>query len=264
MNIRCLIFLIATMTMQLVSGVVAAQEEKKEPQEKVAANQEGSKKDAVKPVGKQESKQENKAVDAKQQESCVLANIEMKDICGQSVKLKKYEGKVVLIVNVASKCGYTGQYKPLQALHNEFNKHGLEIVAFPCNQFGKQEPAKEEAISKFCKNKFGIEFDMFAKVDVKGDKQVELFKQLTKCELAPAGTGEIKWNFEKFLIGKDGKPIARFRSNVSPDDEVIVSKVRNALGIENLKKAKDVKSVEKDAEKAKDKKTEDAKQDKKS
>ncbi len=254
MNTCRLIFFLATMTTLLVNGVVAAQEEKKEPQKKVATKQEESKEDDAKPVGKQEKK----VADSKQQETCMLANIEMKDICGKSIKLKKYQGKVVLIVNVASKCGYTGQYKPLQALHDKFNEQGLEIVAFPCNQFGKQEPAKEEAISKFCKNKFGIEFDMFAKVDVKGDNQVELFKQLTKCELEPAGKGAIRWNFEKFLIGKDGKPIARFRSNVSPNDEVIVSKIKSALGIEIVEEKEGAKSGEKERNDAK------VKQDKKS
>ncbi len=165
----------------------------------------------------------------------VLRGLKMKDIVGNDVDLSKYQGKVILVVNVASKCGFTGQYKPLQALHSEFNKHGFEVVAFPCNQFGKQEPQNEPAINNFCKQKFGIKFDMFAKVNVNGDGQAELFKRLTCLDLAPAGKGKIHWNFEKFIVGKDGKPCARFRSNVSPKDKAIVSKIREALGIEEKK-----------------------------
>ncbi len=254
MNARLLSFLFAISTMLLVTGGASAQEQKKESQEEPAAT---AKQGETKPVDKHKKE---KPLETKQQkESCVLLNIEMKDICGNDVNLKKYEGKVVLIVNVASKCGFTGQYKPLQALHEEFNKHGLEVVAFPCNQFGKQEPSDELAISRFCKKKFGIEFDMFAKVDVKGDNQVELFKQLTKCDLAPAGKGPVKWNFEKFLIGKDGKPFARFRSNVAPDDEVIVSKISAALGIAGDKKKEDADSGEKHSKEAKDKNLKDKK-----
>ena len=178
---------------------------------------------------------DSKPSDSKQEDQnskeTLLFDLEMTNICGEKVSLKKYEGKVVLIVNVASKCGFTGQYRPLQALHTKYNQLGLEVVAFPCNQFGKQEPEAEPAISAFCKKKFGIEFDMFAKVDVKGKKQAELFKKLTRFELQPAGKGDIRWNFEKFVIGKDGKPVARFRSNVAPDSEAVVSKLKEALGI---------------------------------
>lgn len=209
----------------------------------------------------------NKATVSEEKKNCVLVDIEMTDICGNKVDLKKYKGKVVMIVNVASKCGFTGQYKPLQALHKQYNEHGFEVIAFPCNQFGKQEPADEPSIDSFCKKKFGIEFDLFAKVDVKGAKQAELFKRLTKCNLAPAGKGAIHWNFEKFLIDKDGKPIARFRSNVSPDDDKIVSKLKAALGIQDDEKEKvapakkEAKAVDQDADK---KTAPKVKQDKKS
>jgi len=256
---RLFIFLLATMTMLMVGWDVSAQEQNQEgAQEKPAAKtkQQASKPVVVKPTTA-------KPTEKQQGDSCVLQNIRMKDIAGKNVDLKKYEGKVVLIVNVASKCGFTGQYKPLQSLHEEFNEHGLEVVGFPCNQFGKQEPADEPAINQFCKEKFGIEFDMFAKVKVKGRQQAKLFRLLTKHELAPVGQGDIKWNFEKFLIGKDGKPFARFRSNVSPDDEVIVAKIRAALGIEEVKEKEDAKPGEEDAKNAKDKKTEEVKQDKK-
>lgn len=164
----------------------------------------------------------------------VFDEIEIKDISGEKVHFKKYQGKVVLVVNVASKCGFTGQFKPLQTLHKEYHESGLAVVAFPCNQFGKQEPLTEEQIKEFCHEKFGVEFDIFSKVDVKGSQQQELFARLTRVDLEPAGKGDIKWNFEKFLVGKDGKPIARFRSNVSPKDNRLVEKVRSALGLPKL------------------------------
>jgi glutathione peroxidase len=207
-----------------IGSEVAAQQQKGST-EKAQTTEQEQVQDQSKP------KQEEDSGDRK----TALLDIEMTDICGKKVNLKKYEGKVVLIVNVASKCGFTGQYRPLQALHNEYNQKGLEVVAFPCNQFGKQEPADEKAISAFCKKKFGIKFDMFSKVHVKGDKQAELFRRLTRCELQPAGKGDVRWNFEKFLIGKDGKPVARFRSNVAPDSEAFVFQLKKALGITDEK-----------------------------
>lgn len=225
-------------------------QEDKKPAEKAPAEQ--AKKE---PQAKNEPQQ---AADKSNEPACVLSDIEMKNIDGKAVSLKKYEGKVLLIVNVASKCGFTGQYRPLQALHKQYNKHGLEVIAFPCDQFGGQELEKESAISDFCKKKFGIQFDMYSKVKVKGEQKAELFKRLTKCNLAPAGQGEVRWNFEKFLVGKDGKPLARFRSNVAPDDDAIVSKLRAALGIEEEKnkpdskpQPKDTKAAEKTPEKIK-------------
>ncbi len=161
-----------------------------------------------------------------------VLDVEMTMIDGQKVNLKKYAGKVILVVNVASKCGFTGQYRPLQALHEKYAAKGFSVVAFPCNQFGKQEPKTEAEIDAFCKKRFGITFDMFSKTTVKGKRQAEFFKTLTTQKLGPVGSGDIKWNFEKFLIGKDGKPIARFASNVSPDSKLIVSRIEAALGIE--------------------------------
>jgi len=242
-----------------VGAEVVAQEKKQatgETKEVQPASEQvkAQEKEVAKPIlesGKQEPVNKN----------WVLLDLEMCDIAGKKVNLKKYEGKVVLIVNVASKCGFTGQYKPLQALHKQYNQHGFEVIAFPCNQFGKQEPEAESAISEFCKKKYGIEFDMYSKVEVKGKQQVELFKRLTQCDLEPAGKGDIRWNFEKFLIGKDGKPIARYRSNIAPDNEAIVSKLKTALGIKEEKKSEKEKTPdskteesaasEKDAEKKK-------------
>lgn len=161
-----------------------------------------------------------------------ILDVEMTTIEGEKVNLKKYNGNVVLVVNVASKCGFTGQYKPLQSLHEKYSAKGLRVVAFPCNQFGNQEPKNEADINAFCKNKFGIKFDIFAKVDVKGKNQALLFKKLTKQKLGPVGSGDIRWNFEKFLIDKDGKPIARFASNVAPDSKVLVARIESALGLQ--------------------------------
>jgi len=161
-----------------------------------------------------------------------LLDVEMTMIDGKKVNLKKYSGKVVLVVNVASKCGFTGQYRPLQALHEKYHAKGLSVVAFPCNQFGNQEPKDEAEINTFCKDRFGIKFDIFSKVKVKGKNQAAFFKALTAQKVGPVGSGDIKWNFEKFLINKEGKPIARFASNVSPDSKLIVTRIESALGIE--------------------------------
>ena len=237
MNFRPSTFLILGITMFLVTGDLSAQQQKKETgkTKEVQVNETESK--------KQTGSSGKKAAARKEKLECVLLDLEMKDIYGEKVKLNKYDGKVVLIVNVASKCGFTGQYKPLQELYKEFNKHGLEVIAFPCNQFGKQEPLDEPAIDAFCKEKFGIEFAMFSKVKVKGKTQVELYKRLTRCELAPVGKGPVRWNFEKFIVGKDGKPIARFRSNVSPTDEKIVAQVKAALGIKDGDEEKEKKAA---------------------
>jgi glutathione peroxidase len=228
----------------IIMADVAAQDKKQEADagKQVEAKKEPEKKaPAPKQVPDPKPNQEKKNIE--------LLDVEMTDIHGKKVNLKKYKGKVVLIVNVASKCGFTGQYKPLQALHKQYRQHGLEVAAFPCNQFGKQEPANEPAINAFCTKKFGIEFDLFSKVDVKGEKQCELFKRLTQVNLAPAGKGDIYWNFEKFLIARDGKPIARFRSNVAPDNKALVSKLKTALGIKEGKAEPKEQAHEKDTSK---------------
>ena len=141
----------------------------------------------------------------------------VKDIDGKDVDLSKYHGKVVLIVNVASKCGYTPQYKGLQALHEEHADEGLAILGFPCNQFGGQEPGSEADVKEFCEENYGVKFDLFSKVDVNGENASPLFKYLTSDEVPVADKGPVKWNFEKFLIGRDGKVIARFRSKDTPE-----------------------------------------------
>lgn len=152
----------------------------------------------------------------------------MKDIDGKEVSLDQYKGKVILVVNVASKCGYTPQYEGLQNLYEDYKKEGLVVLGFPANNFNGQEPGSDEEIKQFCTLNYGVEFPMFSKVSVKGEDQAELFKYLTEAQ-NPDFTGEIKWNFEKFLIDKDGNLIRRFRSNVKPESNEIVNAVTEAL-----------------------------------
>lgn len=158
-----------------------------------------------------------------------FAKIKMKALDGKDIELSKYKGKVVLFVNVASQCGYTPQYKGLQALHAKYGKDGLSVVGVPCNQFGSQEPGSADEIQSFCKANYGVEFDMLAKVDVNGADQCELFKWLTAKETAGEHAGKVKWNFEKFLVGRDGKLVSRFRSGVSPESPELTKAIESAL-----------------------------------
>lgn len=156
----------------------------------------------------------------------------MKTLDGKEVHLaEKYEGKVVLLVNVASKCGFTGQYAGLQELHEKYADQGLAIVGVPCNQFGGQEPGTAEEIASFCQTNYGVEFDMLSKVNVKRGKedQCELYKYLTDKEKLPGIGSDIKWNFEKFLIGRDGQVIAHYRSMTGPNSKKLVGAVEEAL-----------------------------------
>ena len=152
----------------------------------------------------------------------------VKSIDGKEVDLAKYKGKVVLIVNVASECGYTPQYKGLQALHTKFGKDGLAVLGFPCNDFGKQEPGSEKQIKEFCQKNFGVTFDLFAKVNITKDPS-PLFKHLTSKESNPNHAGPVRWNFEKFLIGRDGAVVARFAADVDPEGDDFEKALREAL-----------------------------------
>jgi len=144
-------------------------------------------------------------------------NFTVQDIDGTPVNLaEKYKGKVVLAVNVASECGYTKQYKGLEALHDKYSEQGLAVLGFPCNQFGGQEPGTEQEIKDFCKSKYDVSFDLFKKIEVKGDNASPLYKHLTAA--TPQDKGDVKWNFEKFLIGRDGKIVKRYRSKVTPEE----------------------------------------------
>jgi glutathione peroxidase len=154
----------------------------------------------------------------------------METLDGEKVNLaKKYKGKVVLLVNVASKCGNTPQYKPLEALHEKYGKEGLAIVGVPSNQFGKQEPGTAKEIAEFCEKNYGVKFDMMAKVDVNGEKAAPLYKQLTSKEADPKFPGKITWNFEKFLFDRDGKVVARFSPRTKPDSPEVVAAIEKEL-----------------------------------
>ena len=139
-----------------------------------------------------------------------LYNFELKDIDLNPVHLNQYKGKTLLIVNVASKCGYTPQYADLQSLYNEYNHRGLEILAFPCNQFGNQEPGTRQDIKSFCDLNFNVTFKIFDKVDVNGSNASPVFDFLKKQSPGIMGSEAIKWNFTKFVIDKSGKKIRRF------------------------------------------------------
>ncbi|KSU84226.1 glutathione peroxidase [Fictibacillus enclensis] len=141
-----------------------------------------------------------------------------KTIMGEEKSLQEYEGKVLVIVNTASKCGFTPQYKELQALYDEFKDQGLEILGFPCNQFAGQEPGNEEEIQEFCQLNYGVTFPMFAKVDVKGDHAHPLFTYLTREAPGILGSKAIKWNFTKFLVNKQGAVVSRHSPQTSPKD----------------------------------------------
>lgn len=158
-----------------------------------------------------------------------VLNFEMNSLAGEPVKLSKYHGNVVLIVNTASKCGLTKQYKPLQELHEAYADKGLSILGFPANNFGKQEPGTDEQIATFCEKNFGVEFDMFSKISVKGDDQCELYKFLTSEQTNGEFAGPIKWNFTKFLIGRDGKVVARFEPRVKPDSKEVIDAIEREL-----------------------------------
>jgi glutathione peroxidase len=156
-----------------------------------------------------------------------IKKITVKDIDGKSVNLSDYKGKVLLIVNVASYCGYTKQYAGLEKIYKDYKDKGFEILAFPCNQFGEQEPGTNEEIKNFCSSKFDVSFKLFDKVDVNGKNQSPLYSILTNNEIT--GKSEIKWNFEKFLIDKEGNVVARYPSKVEPTSEELISAIDREL-----------------------------------
>lgn len=153
-----------------------------------------------------------------------VSDITVKDIDGKDTAMKAYAGKVLLIVNVASECGYTPQYAGLQALHEKMSGKGLAVLGFPCNDFGGQEPGSEAQIKSFCTGNYKVTFPMFSKVAIKGDARHPLY-----AALQSAGGGEVGWNFEKFLVGKDGKVLKRFGSDVEPDSPELMAAIEAAL-----------------------------------
>jgi glutathione peroxidase len=181
-----------------------------------------------------------------------LASISLKKLTGEPATLADYAGKVLLIVNVASECGFTPQYAALEATYRHYKDRGLEVLGFPSNDFGKQEPGTATQIGEFCSSKFFVTFPMFDKVGIVGADQHPLYKELTAAAPTPISNGPafrqgitdfaashslpapnplpgVLWNFEKFLVGRDGKVIARFESDIKPDDPQVVKAIEKAL-----------------------------------
>lgn len=153
----------------------------------------------------------------------------MKSIDGKDVKLDTYRGKVLLLVNVASKCGYTPQYDGLQSLYKKYESQGLVVMGFPANNFMGQEPGTNEEIKTFCQTKYNVSFPLFAKISVKGDDIHPLYKFLTSKETNPDFAGDITWNFNKFLVDRSGKLVARFETREKPESEKIVLAIEKSL-----------------------------------
>jgi glutathione peroxidase len=186
------------------------------------------------PAGKPPAKPEEPKVQTenRQQEWSKAATpleYKVKDIDGNEVDLAKYKGKVVMIVNVASRCGFTKQYTQLQELHEKYSPQGLCILAFPSNDFGRQEPDDDARIKEFCKTRYSVGFDLFSKSHVKGEESNDVYKFLTSKEKAGEFGGDIQWNFTKFLIDRNGKVVARFEPRTKPDAAEVVSAIEGAL-----------------------------------
>lgn len=158
-----------------------------------------------------------------------IYDIEMARLDGTPEKLADFEGKVVLAVNVASRCGNTPQYAGLQSLYERYGDKGFTILGFPCNQFFGQEPGSAEQIQQFCSKNYGVTFPLFAKLDVKGPKQHELYARLSETPDDSGKSGNVQWNFEKFLIGRDGRVVRRFRPKTQPDDPKVVAAIEGLL-----------------------------------
>jgi glutathione peroxidase len=156
-------------------------------------------------------------------------NFKVKTLEGKDMDLGTYQGKVVLVVNVASQCGLTPQYKQLQALHEKYAKQGLAILGFPCNQFGGQEPGTPAEIRQFCTKDYGVTFDLFEKIDVNGENASPLYKHLKSLDTQPKGPGDISWNFEKFLLSRSGKVVARFNPRTKPDASEVIQAIEAEL-----------------------------------
>ena len=153
----------------------------------------------------------------------------MKSITGQDVDLSEYKGKVVLMVNVASKCGLTPQYEGLESMYEKYQDKGFVVLGFPCNQFLWQEPGSDSQIADFCSKTYQVKFPMFSKIEVNGKNAAPLYQYLTELNTKPTGKGKISWNFEKFLIGKNGHVVARFSPRTEPDSKEVVAAIEAEL-----------------------------------
>ena len=158
-----------------------------------------------------------------------MLQFKMRSLAGEEVDLAQYQGTVLLIVNVASECGYTPQYRGLQALYARYAQDGFAVLGFPCNQFGQQEPGTADQIAAFCNRRYSVTFPMFEKIDVNGKNQCDLYKYLTSQDTSAPSSGPIQWNFEKFLVARDGQVVARFRSSVAPESKPLVEAIEREL-----------------------------------
>jgi glutathione peroxidase len=158
-----------------------------------------------------------------------IYDLELPSLNGKQVALSDYTGRVVLAINVASRCGFTPQYKGLQALQDRYADRGFTVLGFPCNQFFRQEPGSAEQIQAFCTENYGVTFPLFAKLDVKGSNQHALYAILSEFPDDQAKAGNVNWNFEKFLVGRDGHVVRRFRSRVEPEDPKVVAAIEALL-----------------------------------
>ncbi len=156
----------------------------------------------------------------------------MNSLAGKPVDLAQFKGKVVLIVNTASQCGFTPQYAGLEKLHEKYEAKGLQILGFPANDFGQQEPGSDAQIGEFCQKNYGVKFPMFSKIAVTGNDKAPLYKFLTESATNAPFAGEVQWNFEKFLVSRDGKIVGRFRSNVTPESSEMTSVIEAQLAAE--------------------------------
>jgi glutathione peroxidase len=160
-----------------------------------------------------------------------LHDIPLKTLDGQDTSLGELKGKAVLVVNVASKCGLTPQYAGLEKLHEQYAGRGFSVVGFPCNQFGGQEPGTEEEIATFCSTTYGVTFPLMEKIDVNGPERHPVYEILTQTPAADGGEGDIRWNFEKFVLSPEGEVVARFSPKVTPDDEALVATIEEQLPV---------------------------------
>ena len=158
-----------------------------------------------------------------------IHDIAVRTIDGDDSSLGEFKGKALLVVNVASRCGFTPQYKDLQQLHERFGEQGLAVLGFPCNQFGGQEPGTQEEIKEFCSLTYDVAFPMFEKIDVNGEHRHPLFAELTSQPDGDGKAGDVMWNFEKFLVSRDGEVVGRFRTQVSPSSDEVVAAIEQQL-----------------------------------
>ncbi|MBA9004686.1 MULTISPECIES: glutathione peroxidase [Thermomonospora] len=156
-------------------------------------------------------------------------DVEIQSLQGGSADLGQYRGKAVLVVNVASKCGLTPQYKGLEELHERYSGRGFTVLGVPCNQFLGQEPGTAEEIAEFCSTTYGVTFPMTEKIEVNGEGRHPLYRELVDVADASGYTGDIRWNFEKFLVGPDGTVVGRFAPQTEPDDDALVAAIERAL-----------------------------------